>query len=55
MLRSGATQGLMISISAFSRVAYKAATLTDIAPIRLIDGEELLQLVVGQVASFDRL
>jgi inner membrane protein len=46
MIRSGATQGLLITTSTFSRVAYKAAVLSDIAPIRLIDGTELLQLMV---------
>ena len=47
MLRVGAEQGLLITTSTFSRVAYKAATVSDVAPIRLIDGEELTQLMVG--------
>jgi inner membrane protein len=46
MLRTGATQGLLITTSTFSRVAYKAAMLSDIAPVRLVDGVELLHLMM---------
>lgn len=45
MLRHGAEQGLLITMSRFSRVAHKASKETDVAPIRLIEGEEVLDLL----------
>ncbi len=48
MLQSGAREGLLISTAAFSPAARKAAQaehFAGIAPVRLIDGEELLDLL----------
>jgi len=46
-LRVGAEQGLLVSTSAFSRAARKAAADEGPAPVRLVDGEELLDLLIG--------
>jgi len=45
MLRTEARQGLLITLSTFSPVATRAATSDHIAPIRLLDGKELLDLL----------
>jgi inner membrane protein len=45
MLRLGAGQGLLLTLSKFSRVAHQAATETSVAPIKLIEGEEILDLL----------
>lgn len=44
--RSGAREGIIITTSDFSRVATKSAQSQKVAPIRLIDGEELTDLLV---------
>ena len=46
MLRLGAEQGLLLTTSTFSRVAHHAARDSDIAPIILLDGEAILDLLV---------
>ena len=45
MLRVGARHGLLISTSTFSRVARRAATQDCVAPIRLVDGDEVAELM----------
>jgi len=45
MLRTQAREGLLITTSTFSPVAKKAAAADHIAPIRLLDGKELLDLL----------
>lgn len=45
MLRVGAQQGLLITISTFSEGAKQAAESNHIAPVTLIDGEQLLELL----------
>ncbi len=44
MLRVGAQQGLLITTSTFSEGAKQAAESNHIAPVTLIDGEQLLEL-----------
>ena len=47
-LRAGASQAILITLSTFSPPARKAAQAnTSIAPVRLIDGDELLDMLVG--------
>jgi restriction system protein len=46
MLRAGARQGLLITTSSFSPTARQAAAAGHVAPIRLVDGEELLNLLI---------
>lgn len=45
MLRIGAEQGLLLTMSKFSRVAHDAAKESNVAPIKLIEGEEILDLL----------
>jgi restriction system protein len=45
MLRRGAAQGLLLTLSRFSRVAHQAAGASTLAPITLIEGEEILDLL----------
>jgi restriction system protein len=45
MLRLGAGQGLLLTMSKFSKVAHEAARDTPVAPITLIEGEEILDLL----------
>jgi len=45
MLRIGAEQGLLVTLSRFSKVAHAAATESNVAPIKLIEGNELLNLL----------
>lgn len=45
MLRLGAGQGLLLTMSTFSQVAHDAAQESAVAPITLIEGEELLDLL----------
>jgi restriction system protein len=45
MLRLGAGQGLLITMSKFSQVAHQAARDSVVAPITLIEGEEILDLL----------
>jgi restriction system protein len=45
MLRLGAGQGLLLTLSTFSQVAHDAARESAVAPITLIEGEELLDLL----------
>lgn len=45
MLRVGAQQGLLITTSTFSEGARQAAEGNHIAPVTLIDGEQLLELL----------
>ena len=45
MQRQGAGLGLIIATSRFSTVAHRAAESNQIAPVRLVDGEELLDLL----------
>ena len=45
MLRLGAGQGLIITTSSFSKVAHRVAAENRLAPVRLIDGEELIELL----------
>nr|ACX33973.1 putative restriction endonuclease [uncultured bacterium RM44] len=46
MLRVGARQGLIVSTSGFSPVAVEAARKCVIVPVRLLGGEELLNLLI---------
>ncbi len=47
-LRANAHQAILITLSTFSPVARKAAQVnTSIAPVRLIDGDELLDMLIG--------
>jgi len=45
MLRLGAEQGLLVTLSKFSRVAHAAAAESNVAPIKLIEGKEVLDLL----------
>jgi len=45
-LRAGASQGLLLTTSDFSQVARRAALSSPLAPIRLLDGETLLTLLI---------
>ena len=45
MLRLGAEQGLLLTMSTFSKVAHEAARESHVAPIKLIEGEEVLDLL----------
>ncbi len=45
MLRLGAGQGLLLSMSRFSQVAHDAARASAVAPIALIEGEYILDLL----------
>lgn len=45
MLRTGAEQGLLLTVSNFSKVAHAAARESKVAPIKLIEGEEVLDLL----------
>ena len=45
MLRLGAGQGLIITTSTFSKVARRVAAENRLVPVRLIDGEELIELL----------
>jgi restriction endonuclease Mrr len=45
MLRLGAGQGLLLTLSKFSRVAHEAAQDSPVAPVKLIEGEEILDLL----------
>ena len=46
MLRAGAGQGILITTSTFSQAAKKAVAVDRTAPIRLIEGEELVSLLI---------
>lgn len=46
MLRLQATQGLLITTSGFSRVAQWAAWQSELAPIQLLDGNSVLDLLI---------
>ncbi|GDX40758.1 hypothetical protein LBMAG21_10500 [Armatimonadota bacterium] len=46
MLRSGAGQGILITTSTFSQAAKRAVAVDRTAPIRLIEGEELVALLI---------
>jgi membrane-bound metal-dependent hydrolase YbcI (DUF457 family) len=46
MLRSGAREGIVITTSKFSKVARTSAQAQRIAPIRLINGNELVNLLI---------
>jgi len=58
MLRLGAEQGLLVTLSKFSRVAHTAAAESNVAPIKLIEGKEVLDLLfayrIGVVEENDR-
>lgn len=45
MLRLGAGQGLLLTMSKFSQVAHDAARESTVAPVTLIEGEEILDLL----------
>ena len=45
-LRAGAQQGLLLTLSTFSPVAQKAAEAQTTLPVRLVDGEALLTLLL---------
>jgi len=45
MLRLGAEQGLLVTLSKFSKVAHAAAIESSVAPIKLIEGAEILDLL----------
>ena len=45
MLRIGAEQGLLLTLSKFSRVAHSAAKESSVAPVKLIEGDEILDLL----------
>ena len=46
MLRAGAGQGILITTSTFSQAARKAVATDRTAPIRLIEGDELVSLLI---------
>ena len=46
MLRAGAGQGILITTSTFSQAAKRAVAVDRTAPIRLIEGEELVSLLI---------
>lgn len=58
MLRLGAEQGLLLTLSKFSKVAHAAAAESNVAPIKLIEGKEVLDLLfayrIGVVEENDR-
>jgi restriction endonuclease Mrr len=58
MLRHGAAHGLLLTLSTFSPVAHRAAQDSEVAPITLIEGEEILDLLfsyrIGVYAVRDR-
>jgi len=55
MLRMEAREGLLITTSTFSRVARQAAASDHIAPIRLVGGRELLDLLFAhQIAVHEK-
>lgn len=55
-LRAGAHQAVLITLSTFSPPARKAAQVnTSVAPVRLIDGEELLDMLVDAKLCLRRL
>jgi len=45
MLRLGAEQGLLVTLSRFSKVAHAATLESNVAPIKLIEGDEVLDLL----------
>jgi len=45
MLRLGAEQGLLVTLSKFSKVAHAAALESNVAPIKLVEGNEVLDLL----------
>ena len=45
-LRAGAGQGLLVTASRFSPVAVRAAKASALAPVALVDGESLLDLLI---------
>ena len=47
MLRIGAQHGLLITTSTFSKTARSAANCDELAPIRLVDGRELVGLLMS--------
>jgi membrane-bound metal-dependent hydrolase YbcI (DUF457 family) len=53
MLRTGARQGLVISTSTFPEGARQAATNDRLAPIRLVDGNELARLMIRYGIGID--
>jgi len=48
ILRAGAGMGLLITTSRFSPVAQEAAQASALAPVVLLDGDELLSLLIRQ-------
>jgi inner membrane protein len=58
MLRLGAEQGLLVTLSKFSKVAHAAAVESNVAPIKLIEGREVLDLLftyrIGVIEENDR-
>jgi len=48
ILRAGAGMGLLITTSRFSPVAQEAAQASSLAPVVLLDGDELLNLLIRQ-------
>ncbi len=46
MLRAGAGQGILITTSTFSQAAKKAVMVDRTAPIRIIEGQELVSLLI---------
>lgn len=47
MLRLGAQQGLLLTVSTFYAPAHHAVFLEGVAPVRLVDGKELLDLLIA--------
>jgi inner membrane protein len=58
MLRLGAEQGLLVTLSKFSKVAHAAASESNVAPIKLIEGKEVLDLLftyrIGVIEENDK-
>ena len=54
-LRAGAGQGLLVTLSRFSSVAVQAAKASALAPIVLVDGEDLLNLLIQHGMGVVRL
>jgi len=48
VLRAGVGLGLLITTSRFSPVAQEAAQASSLAPVALLDGKELVSLLIGQ-------
>lgn len=48
ILRAGAGMGLLITTSRFSPVAQEAAQASSLAPVALLDGKELVSLLIQQ-------